>query len=55
MTIIDSNINYLYPSLQRNSNIVIECNEDAKTLDGAGILLNELKNRNANIKTKLLV
>jgi 3-dehydroquinate synthase len=55
VTIIDSNINYLYPSLQRNSNIIIECNEDAKTLDGAGILLNELKNRNANIKTKLLV
>jgi len=55
ITVIDSNIDKLYPSLQRNSNIVIECNEEVKTLDGAIMLLNELKNKKINIKTKLLV
>ena len=55
ITVIDSNINKLYLSINRKSNIVIECNEEAKTLVGAGYLLNELKDRKANIKTKLIV
>jgi 3-dehydroquinate synthase len=55
ITIIDSNINKLYSSINRKSNIIIECNEEAKTLTGAGHLLNELKDKKANIKTKLVV
>jgi 3-dehydroquinate synthase len=55
ITVIDSNVNKLYPSINRESNIIIECNEEVKTLVGAGYLLNELKNRKANIKTKLIV
>jgi 3-dehydroquinate synthase len=55
ITIIDSNINKLYSSINRKSNIIIECNEEAKTLTGAGYLLNELKDKKANIKTKLVV
>jgi 3-dehydroquinate synthase len=55
ITIVDSNINKLYPSINRKSNIIVECNEEAKTLVGAGYLLNELKNRKANTKTKLVV
>jgi len=39
ITIVDSNINKLYPSINRKSNIIVECNEEAKTLVGAGYLL----------------
>ena len=55
ITIVDANVDKLYPSIKRDNNIVIECNEEAKTLTGAGHLLNELKDRKANIKTKLVV
>jgi 3-dehydroquinate synthase len=55
ITVIDSNVNDLYPSLQKNSNIIIECNEEVKTLDGVIMLLNKLKDKKVNIKTKLLV
>lgn len=55
ITVIDANVNRLYPSIRRENNIVIECNEEAKTLTGAGYLLNILKDKKANIKTKLIV
>ena len=55
ITIVDSNIDKLYPSINRKSNIIVECNEEAKTLVGAGYLLNELKDKKANTKTKLVV
>lgn len=55
ITIVDSNIDKLYSSINRKSNIVVECNEEAKTLVGADHLLNELNNRKANTKTKLVV
>jgi 3-dehydroquinate synthase len=55
ITIIDSNVNNLYPSLQRETNVIIESNEEAKTLDGASILLSKLSESKANIKTKLVV
>lgn len=54
LTIIDSNVFELYPMLRRWSNIVINSHEDAKTLKGAEILMNTLKDRKANIKTTLL-
>ena len=55
ITIIDSNVNKLYPNLQRNSNTVIECTEEAKTLNGASIILSKLSFLKANIRTKLVV
>jgi 3-dehydroquinate synthase len=55
ITIIDSNVNQLYPSLQRDNNTVIECTEDAKTLDGASILLFKLSFLKANVRTRLVV
>jgi 3-dehydroquinate synthase len=55
ITVVDANINRLYPSIRRKNNIIIECNEETKTLTGAGYLLNELKEKKANIKTKLVV
>jgi 3-dehydroquinate synthase len=55
ITIIDSNVNKLYPGLQRNSNTVIECTEEAKTLNGASIILSKLSFLKANIRTKLVV
>ena len=55
ITIIDSNVNKLYPGLQRNSNTVIECTEEAKTLNGASIILSKLSFLKANVRTKLVV
>ena len=55
ITIIDSNVNKLYPNLQRNNNTVIECTEEAKTLNGASIILSKLSFLKANIRTKLVV
>jgi 3-dehydroquinate synthase len=55
ITIIDSNVNKLYPNLQRNSNTVIECTEEAKTLNGASIILSKLSFLKANVRTKLVV
>ena len=55
ITIIDSNVNKLYPTLQRQTNIILDSYEVTKTLQGAEILLNVLKDRNANIKTNLIV
>ena len=55
ITIIDSNVNELYPALQRQANIILDSHEDAKTLKGSEILLNALKDRKANIKTTLVV
>lgn len=55
LTIIDSNVSELYPMLRRWSNIIIDSHEEAKTLTGAEVLMNTLKDRKANIKTTLLV
>ena len=40
--VIDSNVINLFPIFNRYDPIVIQCTEDAKTLQGATILLNEL-------------
>jgi 3-dehydroquinate synthase len=55
ITIIDSNVNKLYPSLNRNTNIVLECNEDLKTLKGAYNLITTLSNLKTNTNTRLVV
>lgn len=55
ITIIDSNVNKLYPFLNRNNNIVLECNEDLKTLKGAYDLITILSNLKTNTNTKLVV
>jgi 3-dehydroquinate synthase len=55
LTILDSNIKKLYPELSTKNNIVIECNENAKTLDGVNTFLQTLINKKANTKTKLVV
>jgi 3-dehydroquinate synthase len=55
ITVIDSNVEELYPTLRRQSNIVLDSYEHIKTLKGAEILLNTLKDRKANIKTTLVV
>ena len=55
ITIIDSNVEALYPMLRRQSNIILDSHEDAKTLKGAELLLSALKDRKANIKTTLVV
>lgn len=55
ITIIDSNVNRLYPSLSRESNIVLVCDENLKTLEGATTLIASLVDLKINIKTKLVV
>lgn len=55
ITIIDSNVNKLYPFLNRNTNIVLECNEDLKTLKGAYDLITTLSNLKTNTNTRLVV
>jgi 3-dehydroquinate synthase len=55
IVVLDKNIKNLYPTLYTNNSIVIECNENTKTLDGANIFLQTLIEKKANIKTKLVV
>ena len=55
ITIIDSNVNKLYPSLRRDTNIVLECNENLKTLEGVNHLILILSKLKININTKLIV
>lgn len=55
ITFIDQNVNKLYPTLKRETNIVLESEEEVKTLEGAEGVLKELINRKANINTKILI
>lgn len=55
ITFIDSNVSRLYPELHRESNIVIECTENVKTLEGTHIIFDNLIKRKANIQTRLVV
>ncbi|NBP16436.1 hypothetical protein EBU95_18960, partial [bacterium] len=55
ITIIDENIKRLYPSLSPENSIVVQCNENAKTLAKAEELLTHFINNKVNIKTHLLV
>ena len=55
ITFIDSNVNILYPSLNREDNIIVKCIEKNKTLSYSEQLIGELSKRNANINTKLVV
>lgn len=55
ITVIDSNVNEIYPRLRKQSNIVLHSDENVKTLKGAEMLFNMLKDRKANIKTTLVV
>ena len=55
ITFIDSNVSRLYPVLYRESNIVVECTENVKTLDGTHIIFDNLIERKANIQTRLVV
>jgi 3-dehydroquinate synthase len=54
ITIIDENVNNLYPTLQRIDNVVVLSNEDAKTMESASTLLQILSQRKANINTRLV-
>jgi 3-dehydroquinate synthase len=55
ITFIDSNVSKLYPELYREANINVECNENAKTLEGTYSIFDTLIERKANIQTKLVV
>ena len=55
ITFIDSNVNELYPSLQRDNNIVLFSSEEAKSYSGTTRVLQDLTERRANIQTKLVV
>lgn len=55
ITFIDSNVSRLYPELYRDKNIVVECTENVKTLDGTHSIFDNLIERKANIQTRLVV
>ena len=55
ITFIDSNVSRLYPELHREANIVVECTENVKTLDGTHNIFDNLIERKANIQTRLVV
>lgn len=55
ITFIDGNVSRLYPELQRDLNIVVECTENVKTLEGTHKIFDNLIERKANIQTKLVV
>jgi 3-dehydroquinate synthase len=55
ITFIDSNVSKLYPELYREANIVVECTENVKTLDGTHSIFDNLIKRKANIQTRLVV
>ena len=52
---IDDNVNKLYPSLQRDTNIVLPSSEAIKSYTGTARVLQDLTERRANIQTKLVV
>jgi 3-dehydroquinate synthase len=55
ITFIDQNVAKLYPNLYRKANIVVECVENTKTLEGTHNIFDTLIEQKANIQTKLLV
>jgi 3-dehydroquinate synthase len=55
ITFIDSNVSKLYTQLHRDVNIIIECTENVKTLEGTHDIFNNLIERKANIQTRLVV
>ena len=55
ITFIDSNVDKLYPSLQRPNNIVLPSSEAIKSYTGVARVLQNLTERRANIQTKLVV
>jgi 3-dehydroquinate synthase len=55
ITFIDSNVASLYPELNKEGFVPVFCNEDAKTIEGTHVVLNQLISRKANSKTKLVV
>jgi len=55
ITFIDSNVSTLYPSLQRENNIVLTSSEAIKSYAGVGDVLQLLTERKANIQTRLVV
>jgi len=55
ITFIDRNVSNLHPELFRDTNIIIECTEVAKTLEGTHGIFDILIERKANIQTKLVV
>jgi len=52
---IDNNVNKLYPSLQRDNNIVLISTEAIKSYTGTATVLQSLTEQRANIQTKLVV
>jgi 3-dehydroquinate synthase len=55
ITIIDSTVNEMYPILQNKNNIILNSNEDNKTIEGVYSLIKIISDLNVNINTKLVV
>lgn len=55
ITFIDFNVSKLYPEFYRESNLIIECTEEVKTLEGTYPIFQSLIDRKSNINTKIIV
>lgn len=55
ITFIDKNVAELYPLLNTTNAIIVDCNEDAKSMDGSRLIFSHLVKRKANVNTKLVV
>jgi len=55
ITFVDSNVIKLYPELNLENIVSVECVEDAKNLEGTYLIYSALVEKKANINTKLVV
>ena len=55
ITFIDKNVAELYPILNATNPIIVDCNEDIKSMDGSGLIFLHLVKQKANVNTKLVV
>ncbi len=55
ITFVDQTVAHLYPDLNKDGFVFVECNEDAKTVDGSKVIVDALIDKKANARTKLVV
>jgi 3-dehydroquinate synthase len=55
ITFIDKNVAELYSVLNSTNPIIVDCNEDVKSMDGSGLIFSHLVKQKANVNTKLVV
>jgi 3-dehydroquinate synthase len=55
ITFVDSTVAQLYTDLNKDEFVLVECNEETKTINGSKVIIDTLIERKANTRTKLVV